>query len=155
MQPCSHKWLVISEHREGWSCCPALHVSEGCRRKHPSPFVLRAGWVKWITLCFPMCKKVFVSVCQWLQPWFVPSPQEDCLFPAVASYAPIPTHFQRWNVLLPASLSALFLVFVCGCGSFSLICFLRERHWQFIYVLREDYAHTQQASAALCLLRQK
>lgn len=32
---------------------------------------------------------------------------------------------------------------------------LRERHWQFIYVLYEDYAHTQQAGTALCLLTQR
>lgn len=43
VQPCSHKLLFISEHRKRWSCCLALLVSKSCRRRHPSPFMLRAG----------------------------------------------------------------------------------------------------------------
>lgn len=56
-----------------------------------------------------------------------------------------------------SSLSLCFVLGFCLCLWLSLPYLLvpMERHWQFIYVLHEDSAHKQQASTALCLLRQR
>lgn len=60
-------------------------------------------------------------------------------------------------MLLPASLSALFLVFVCGCGSPSLICwFLRKDSGSsFMHCVRIMHTLSRPAQPCVCLDRSK
>lgn len=92
-----------------------------------------------------------MSVCQWLQPWLVPSPHGEGPFPAVASYRSIPV----WNVLLPAPLSALLSVFVCGCGSPSLICWFlgKDTGNSFMYCMGIMHTLIRLAQPCVCLHR--